>query len=403
MHTSKNCRGIIRAQLHLSFRRAACDNVQNALPTARGSHEQHSSCPARLAGLRNRIVLGNDFANQRFHQCGEFFVVVVEQDVFLKHFSLPARLAAPRTKRLGKQQTRPHDKEQPAGKDRQQTTHSAAEVLACVKGRLATNFAKALRLNECHSYPRWYSSLHQMRSGGGVDNRAHSASLARDGLGNRQKGERYAETEVLSGSRIERVGGLGRIQRTRGRIRSQGKGHHFGIDATARSKAGSGGTRGRETAKAASGHNLLGGRVKVNREVPMTMTQADIQRIMDAHPQLNEYGIGVYDDKAKPSVQEAELAEGKAKLLGSAEACNRVCEWLKGVKKIRAINWDQTSYGLKHLAERDGDYCSNGAFIVAAIHSGFPYRIEPGNAYVYFGMSKKSIKAIRDRQNHVVR
>jgi hypothetical protein len=135
----------------------------------------------------------------------------------------------------------------------------------------------------------------------------------------------------------------------------------------------------------------------------MAMTQADIQRIMDKHPELNDFGIGVYDDKQSPAERAETLAKEKSRLLESVDACNRVCEWLRGIERIKSINWDQSSYGLKHLAERDSEYCTNGVFITAAIHSGFPYRIKSDSPNVWFGMSAKSINAIRDRQNHVVR
>lgn len=52
-----------------------------------------------------------------------------------------------------------------------------------------------------------------------------------------------------------------------------------------------------------------------------------------------------------------------------------VCAWLSRVGKSKTINKRHSSYGLKHYVERryTPHYCSNGAFIVAAIHLGFDW------------------------------
>lgn len=129
------------------------------------------------------------------------------------------------------------------------------------------------------------------------------------------------------------------------------------------------------------------------------MNREDIQRIMDEVPGLNDFGIGVYDQRRKkPEEREKELAEGRAHLLKSVDACNKVCQWLGQIDKIKTINDRHSSYGLKHVAEEDIGYITNGVFITAAIHCGFPYRIKPGRPNVEFGMSEKSIKAVMRHQ-----
>ena len=129
------------------------------------------------------------------------------------------------------------------------------------------------------------------------------------------------------------------------------------------------------------------------------MDAKDIQRVMDQVPGLNDFGIGVYDQRRKSAAeQEKEMAEGRATLLRSVDACNKICIWLSQVEKIKTPS-GRSSYGLKDLAENDIGYITNGAFIAAAVHCGYPYRITPGSANVAFGMSEKSIKAIMRRQN----
>ena len=129
------------------------------------------------------------------------------------------------------------------------------------------------------------------------------------------------------------------------------------------------------------------------------MTRDDIQRIMDEVPGLNDHGIGVYEVQQKtPEERKNELAEGKRILLDHVDDCNKTCEWLQQIDKIKTINGRHGSYGLKDVAEKDVGYITNGIFIAAAIHCGFPYRIRPGSPNVTFGMSERSIKAAIRRQ-----
>lgn len=129
------------------------------------------------------------------------------------------------------------------------------------------------------------------------------------------------------------------------------------------------------------------------------MDAKDIQNVMDRVPGLNDFGIGVYRHSSKsPTEQHEELANGRATLLDRVDACNKVCGWLAQVDRIKTTG-DRSSYGLKEIAERDIGFVSNGAFIAAAVHCGYPYRITRGSANVWFGMSEKSIKAIMRRQN----
>jgi hypothetical protein len=59
----------------------------------------------------------------------------------------------------------------------------------------------------------------------------------------------------------------------------------------------------------------------------------------------------------------------------------------------KTINRRHSSYGLKHLAEPEIGYVTNGAFIAAAVHCGFSFETYPDSPNVCFGISEKSIKA----------
>lgn len=123
-------------------------------------------------------------------------------------------------------------------------------------------------------------------------------------------------------------------------------------------------------------------------------SREDIQRVMDQVPGLNAFGVGVFFlDGRDPERAVVELDRGRRELLNSAEAVAKVCEWLQGVEKTKTPKI--SSYYLKHVAEDEIGYVTNGVFIVAAILCGFPYRVNSGSPNVAFGVSERSI---RDRQ-----
>lgn len=126
------------------------------------------------------------------------------------------------------------------------------------------------------------------------------------------------------------------------------------------------------------------------------MTKDDIRKIMDEHPLLNEFGIGTYEPQRQtPAQRAAELADGRARLLESEDACTKCCEWLSRIERTKSAKKGRGSYGLKHVAEPEIGYVTNGAFIAAAIHCGFPYKMMPHSPNVLFAMSKRSVEAAR--------
>jgi hypothetical protein len=123
------------------------------------------------------------------------------------------------------------------------------------------------------------------------------------------------------------------------------------------------------------------------------VTTADIARIMDAHPTLTSFGFGIFRDRREGTKEECDqrFQAGRLKLLESVEQCSRAYEWLAPVDKIKTINQRHSSYGLKHWVERcyAPYYCSNGAFIAAALLAGF--RVERDGPNACFNMAQKSL------------
>lgn len=124
------------------------------------------------------------------------------------------------------------------------------------------------------------------------------------------------------------------------------------------------------------------------------MSRKDIENVINQIPELTDFGIGIYENGKGLSTSEYELEFKKNQnlLLKSTDSFDKTVNWLCDIKKIKRINNKHTSYELKHLAEKDINYITNGVFIAAAIHCGFNYKLEKGCPNVLFNMSEKSIK-----------
>ena len=124
------------------------------------------------------------------------------------------------------------------------------------------------------------------------------------------------------------------------------------------------------------------------------MSRDVIQAVINLVPELTDFGIGIYENgRGLDNVQKkAEFDKNQSMLLDSTESFEKAVAWLKQVEKIKSFNTHRSSYGLKHLAEKEIGYITNGVFIAAAIHSGFKYKINPDSPNVRFNMSEKSLK-----------
>ena len=135
------------------------------------------------------------------------------------------------------------------------------------------------------------------------------------------------------------------------------------------------------------------------------MTRDDIQRVIDAVPGLTANGIGIsprYHSRGiKPTPEQRVLIldRWRQELLDAEDECTKSCWWLERIEPTQTIRRRWNSYGIKHIAERDIGYVSDGMFIAAAIHSGFAYERMPSSCSVYFNMSERSLNAAMNAVN----
>jgi hypothetical protein len=103
---------------------------------------------------------------------------------------------------------------------------------------------------------------------------------------------------------------------------------------------------------------------------------AEILMAVTRHPELNDFGFGVFGERRRrlsPEEREAEFKANRAKMFEerSLRQFLHARDWLQGQRKLKALNRRGTSYGLKHVAAHDIRYCTNGIFIAAAVSAGF--------------------------------
>lgn len=129
--------------------------------------------------------------------------------------------------------------------------------------------------------------------------------------------------------------------------------------------------------------------------------EARLAITMAKHPELNDFGIGLFDGGRGLSAEEKleKNAENRRILRASTAAVASTVTWLQeNVERTGTLNKRHTSYGIKHMAEKDIGYITNGVMIAAGIISGYPYEIVPGSPNVPFGMSEKSLKEVSARR-----
>jgi hypothetical protein len=127
----------------------------------------------------------------------------------------------------------------------------------------------------------------------------------------------------------------------------------------------------------------------------------DVRAVLERHP-ITHFGYGPSEaDFRELRTYGAALEAGQQSLISHWDECVRATLYLRHVASRKSINPKRTSYGFKHAAERylrklstppANCYVSNGAFICAAIHLGFEYRVRDFGASpnVTFNMSLRS-------------
>lgn len=105
----------------------------------------------------------------------------------------------------------------------------------------------------------------------------------------------------------------------------------------------------------------------------------NLEAILKEQPTLTPFGI-----EGTRTLKTTEIFESE--YLNQIESC---IDWLSTRTVQKTINKRISSYGIKHILERElNTYVANGCFIVAVIHLGIPYEpiFDSPNIFVAIGM-----------------
>jgi hypothetical protein len=124
------------------------------------------------------------------------------------------------------------------------------------------------------------------------------------------------------------------------------------------------------------------------------MSQDAIKKVIDKIPNLTNFGIGLFEGGKRFTEieKELELKKGQEELLKRTVEFEKICHWLSKKEQRNSINTRISSYGLKHIAEKEIGYVTNGSFIAAAVSYGFAYRISANSPNALFNISDKSLR-----------
>jgi hypothetical protein len=124
------------------------------------------------------------------------------------------------------------------------------------------------------------------------------------------------------------------------------------------------------------------------------VTPPTLAEVMQQHPRLNSFGIGVFDPLRKTAEQrQAALAAGREELAGGEAMVMETAAWLR--ENITPIKTPTvSSYTLVYVMEQaTGRYIANGGFIAAALVAGYTFKYAQPN--VLFGMSARDLKRMK--------
>jgi len=119
---------------------------------------------------------------------------------------------------------------------------------------------------------------------------------------------------------------------------------------------------------------------------------ADMAAVLDREPQLGDSGFRMYDRSKTPEQRAAELRLDRDQMRGpgSLAAFMAARRWLSPFAKTKALYQRGTSYGLKHVAENEIGYTTNGVFIAAAIAEGFTVKRADNGPNALLNISAKA-------------
>lgn len=120
-----------------------------------------------------------------------------------------------------------------------------------------------------------------------------------------------------------------------------------------------------------------------------------INRVVAQFPDLTDFGFGVWNEhRLSREERIAKFAEDRARMFHprSLEQFVRACAWLQPLERTQHVNPRAgSSYGMKHVAEHDIGYITNGMFIAAAVACGLQIKRIEDSPNAWFNLRSHQI------------
>jgi hypothetical protein len=136
-------------------------------------------------------------------------------------------------------------------------------------------------------------------------------------------------------------------------------------------------------------------------ELAAAAAAIDMDRVLEDEPLLGDFGFDVSPRSKRPEERIADLCHNRDLIREPRSLAQFMAArgWLSKFSKIQALNKRGTSYGLKHGAEDDIGYVTNGVFIAAAIAEGFTVRrTESSSPNAWFNISTEAWRHVERGQ-----
>lgn len=109
----------------------------------------------------------------------------------------------------------------------------------------------------------------------------------------------------------------------------------------------------------------------------------NLNEVLKTEPSLTPFGI---EDPNKFDIKDQKFDAEKIKQI---ETC---VDWLKSKKLQKNFNKRTSSYGIKHIIEREQNtYIANGCFIAAVIKFGIPYKRKDNSPNIFVPISDNEL------------
>lgn len=114
--------------------------------------------------------------------------------------------------------------------------------------------------------------------------------------------------------------------------------------------------------------------------------------VLENHPLLTDYGYGGRERRKDKAL----YAEDRRVLKESFDRFVTTYEWIgQNLHPIKSINRARSSYGMKHIAEEEIGYITNGVFIAAMLAHG--YEMDAWEPNPSFNVSERSVNVVQKR------